>query len=249
LLLDFRVLTAAHCLYDQEGEPQPLFVQSGSDWISAGVGVLEAAAFIKSEVSEIRLLPVSTVLGAQLITVGLYLGDNRDFSPGAIPADQSRFFARIDLTLGEGEIQMNETCSPNGQCWPPWPVSFNDRSDGDVPNVVFNQTTNYFAMSRSVDGNAIKLAWSIVHGDRRVWAGPGPTVLQRPSFDGALTVRRLSGKSLEVTYKGDCFPSVEAQLLSPSGERTHITAFSEKGPEWGFAIFPDCTYVATGEAP
>lgn len=211
------------------------------------LGVLEVAAFIQSEVSEIRLLTVSTVLGAQMITVGLYLGDNRPFSVGGIPADQSRFFARIDFQGGEGEIQMNETCSPDGECWPHWPISFNDRSNGDVPNVIFNQTTNYFALSRSVDGSAIKLAWSIVHGDRRVWPGPGPSVLQRPSFDGALTVRRLSGKSLEVTYKGDCFPSVEAHRLSPSGERTYVTAFPEKGPEWGFAIFPDCTYVASGE--
>jgi hypothetical protein len=73
LLLDFRVLTAAHCLYDQEGEPQPLFVQSGSDWISAGLVGLSGVA-LRSGVTGAGDVMVLEVNGLEGVTARVETG-------------------------------------------------------------------------------------------------------------------------------------------------------------------------------
>ncbi len=191
------------------------------------LGTLEVAGFIPAEVSD-------------FFGIGLYLGDDRPFAQNAIPADQSRFFARIDFETGEGVIRVTDTISADGEHFPAWPIVFNANGAG-VPNDWWNQKTNYFSLGRSTDGTAIRLDWSVVHGDRRFFAGPFFTVLQRPSMDGSLTVRRLSEASVQVTYAGDCFPSVEAQLLPPGGGRLRAMQFESMDPASGQAIAPNCT--------
>lgn len=212
------------------------------------LGVLEIAGFIQERVSDV-IVPVPLLPGIFVpVTVGVYRGDDRDFADGPIPRDASRFFVRVDFEFGEGFIQVNETVSADGQTFPPWPIVFNAGSNGEVPSNLF-QTTNYFSLSRSADGSAMRVSWSVVHGDRRLWAGPLPTALQRPSFDGSLTVRRLSEETVRVTYRGDCFPSVEAQLLDQNGGRTQVMEFSERDPLFGLAFLPDCTREETRQLP
>jgi hypothetical protein len=182
-----------------------------------------------------------------MVTIGLYLGDNRQFSRAdPIPQDRSRFFAQIDFETGEGFIRVNETISADGQHFPPWPVVFNpdpvpmsDQQNKDHRHAE-GGPSNRFRLSRSLDGSGIRLSWSLVHGDRRAFAGPLPTALQRPAFDGSLTVRRLSETSLKVTYDCDCFPNIEAQLLPPGGGRIGLIEVPNKGAEYGFPIYPAC---------
>ena len=88
------------------------------------LGVLETAGFIRQRVSEL------------FDGFGLYMGDDRGVAfPKPIPADRSRFFARIDFEMGEGFVQVNETKTADNPpvSFPPFPVVFN-KHGVDIPN-------------------------------------------------------------------------------------------------------------------
>jgi RHS repeat-associated protein len=203
------------------------------------LGVLEVAGFIKEAESKFIIPPFPPITWWPIL-IGIYKGDNRRLSSGAIPANQSRFFARIDFETGFGRVQVNPTHSADGQSFPAFPISFNETGP-DLPNQILFQTTNYFSLSRVTDGSLeVKLSWSVVHADTRFYAGPLPTFLMRPSFDGSLRVARLSEKSVRAIYEGDCFPSIEAQLLPGGAERVHLFGFLNMDPVFGVGLAPKC---------
>jgi hypothetical protein len=164
---------------------------------------------------------------------------------GPIPLDHVRFYTSLDFTGGSGHIRVNPTHAVGGTCGSAWPINFNSGFNHDF-SVNVPQHDNYFTYQVAPDGT-FRIRWSVVHGDRRTVAGALPTEAIRPAFDGTLTVRWLSDEHLEVKYDGDCFPSVEAYLVTPAGERIAVMQARSKGALYGIAYLPDChiTYTAS----
>jgi RHS repeat-associated protein len=174
--------------------------------------------------------------------IGLYHGDGRDFAGSApIPMEQSRFFMSLDFTKDEGYIRVTETHPVDGPCGSAWPIKLNSSIDHDP-----RQKANYFSLQVSQGGDELKVHWSVVHGDRRSVAGVLPTDAIRPSFDGTLSFKWRSEDELEVHYGGDCFPSVEAQLVPSDAPRYTVMQLRSKGPLYGASLMPDCSVNATG---
>ena len=198
------------------------------------LGRLEVAGFIPDRIS--HLDPTSQV--------GLYYGDGRSWANGPIPIDQSRFYASLDFAQGTSSIHVRHTDPVDGPCGSAWPIRFNSPSNAEW-SVNLPQQNNYFTYEAE-PGGEFRVRWSVVHGDRRNFAGVLPTETIRPSFDGMLSVKWLSDANLQVKYDGDCFPSVEAYLITPGGQRIAVMQMPSQGPLFGLAPVGDCHYTSTG---
>jgi hypothetical protein len=174
--------------------------------------------------------------------IGLYYGDDRDFSyDDPIPVDGSRFFMRLDFASDVGFVHVSPTHAANGACGSAWPISFNSRTTDDLL-----QSRNYFSLGSTGGGSELRLGWSVVHGDRRLFSGVFPTPLVRPSFDGSLSMRWTTSESLEFAYNGDCFPSVEAQIVPANASRYTTLQMASRGALWGVDLMPDCSVISSG---
>jgi RHS repeat-associated protein len=203
---------------------------SGVPGFLSRLGRLEVAGFIPEPTS--RLGPF-----------GLYHGDDRGFANGPIPLDRSRFFASIDFATNQSHIQTRWTDYVGGGCGSAWPISLDD--DFFDPPVTISPIQHTSIFNFSTDGVAFRIEWSVVHGDRRGLADVG-----RVSFDGALTIGFLDQQTAMVKYDGDCFPSVEAYLVTPNLTRLAVMQVRSdvwtRGPKSGIAFWPDCHSTWTG---
>jgi RHS repeat-associated protein len=193
-----------------------------------GLGLLEVAAFIRQKVSSFFGIP-------------LYKGDGRGFAAGSLEPLSSRFFLRLDFATGKTQVRMQETCGADGDpCWPPLPVRFR-ALEHSQPELFFASLANFFYVLQDPAADVLTVGWLVLHGDT---SGKAP--FTRLPFDGRITVRSLAENALEVSYRGDCFPSVEAHIVPGDGRRIVVLQFQDLGPFRGFAFTGDCTVYSSG---
>ncbi|HJQ75706.1 MAG TPA: DUF6531 domain-containing protein [Acidimicrobiia bacterium] len=201
-------------------------------------GALEVAGFIPEAVSRI--------LGA-----AVYQGDGpRGFASGPLDREKHRFFLGLDFQTGNTRIHVSKTCDWTGNpCWSALPVVIGHPLivgdlKGSGAEFVGAQLSNWFYFEKQIGGDAVKVGWSVLHGDTS-WKG----AFTRVPFDGSLTLRPLGDQNLQVDYKGDCFPNVEAHMVREAGVRTVVMQVSHLGTTQGLAVAGDCKATFTGAIP
>lgn len=147
----------------------------------------------------------------------------------------------LDFSTGDARINVSKTCLADGiTCWPVWPIQIGALR-GSAPELIFAHGINWFSFGKQVGGEAVRVRWSVIHGDRR-WVA----LFTRVPFDGQLTVQPLGENGWQVDYRGDCFPSIEAHVVPEDGPRISIMKFRHLGPEQGLAVAGYCKVTTSG---
>lgn len=128
-------------------------------------------------------------------------------------------------------------------CWSALPIQIGN--PGSVAEVFFASETNWFYFEKEIGGDAIRIGWSVIHGDTT----SAKSWFSRVPFDGHVTVRPLGEGSLQVVYQGDCFPNIESDIVSDRGARTSVLEIRHRGPEQGLSFAGNCTVTSTGSIP